>query len=136
MRLIATRVIAVFLLLVCSMFAQQEPLKLGVNVLDVNDWSGSPYFSDLLHHARARSPHAQKPLWTVEGQAEHPLLGARPQLTDVEVGGLVSGAFGAQNTQIRRITGASLKGRRPAQIRTSACRGEKLCRSIPKREMS
>lgn len=107
MRLIATRVIAVFLLPVCSMFAQQEPLKLGVNVLDVNDWSGSPYFSDLLHHARARSPHAQKPLWTVEGQEEHPLLGVRPQLTDAEIGGLVSGAFGTQNTQIRRITGTN-----------------------------
>ena len=39
-------------------------------------------------------------------------------------------------SQMRRITGASLNGRRPAQIRTSACRGEKLCRSIPKREMS
>src|SRR5574339_425616 len=39
-------------------------------------------------------------------------------------------------SQIRRITGASLKGSRPAQISTSACRGEKLCRSIPKRAMS
>src|SRR6476661_3785321 len=38
--------------------------------------------------------------------------------------------------QMRRMTGASLKGNRPAQIRTSACRGEKLCRSIPKRAMS
>src|SRR5215207_3474222 len=39
-------------------------------------------------------------------------------------------------SQIRRMTGASLKGSRPAQISTSACRGEKLCRSIPKRAMS
>src|SRR5919109_16566 len=39
-------------------------------------------------------------------------------------------------SQIRRITGASLKGSRPAQINTSACRGEKLCRSIPNRAMS
>src|ERR671911_2675455 len=39
-------------------------------------------------------------------------------------------------SQIRRITGASLKGSRPAQINTSACRGEKLCRSMPKRAMS
>src|SRR3954462_4625582 len=38
--------------------------------------------------------------------------------------------------QIRRITGASLKGTRPAQIRTSAWRGEKLMRSIPKRARS
>src|ERR671933_1811592 len=39
-------------------------------------------------------------------------------------------------SQIRRITGASLNGSRPAQISTSACRGEKLCRSIPNRAMS
>src|SRR5688572_16603338 len=39
-------------------------------------------------------------------------------------------------SQIRRITGASLNGSRPAQISTSACRGEKLCRSMPKRAMS
>src|SRR5689334_14607821 len=39
-------------------------------------------------------------------------------------------------SQMRRITGASLNGSRPAQISTSACRGEKLCRSIPKRAMS
>src|SRR5690606_34309207 len=39
-------------------------------------------------------------------------------------------------SQIRRMTGASLNGSRPAQIRTSACRGEKLWRSIPKRERS
>src|SRR5678815_4149545 len=39
-------------------------------------------------------------------------------------------------SQIRRITGASLNGRRPAQIRTSAWRGEKLWRSMPKRAMS
>src|SRR5215218_8614355 len=39
-------------------------------------------------------------------------------------------------SQIRRMTGASLKGSRPAQINTSACRGEKLCRSMPKRAMS
>src|SRR5215218_3545578 len=38
--------------------------------------------------------------------------------------------------QIRRITGASLNGRRPAQISTSAWRGEKLIRSIPKRARS
>src|ERR1043165_9369615 len=36
----------------------------------------------------------------------------------------------------RRITGASLNGSRPAQISTSACRGEKLIRSIPKRARS
>src|SRR6266702_8727108 len=36
----------------------------------------------------------------------------------------------------RRITGASLKGSRPAQINTSAWRGEKACRSIPKRAKS
>src|SRR3954452_14432360 len=39
-------------------------------------------------------------------------------------------------SQIRRITGASLKGSLPAQISTSACRGEKLMRSIPKRARS
>src|SRR6188472_1065242 len=39
-------------------------------------------------------------------------------------------------SQIRRITGASLKGRRPAQMSTSAWRGEKLCRSMPNRAMS
>src|SRR5678815_3777155 len=39
-------------------------------------------------------------------------------------------------SQIRRMTGASLKGSRPAQIRTSACRGEKLIRSMPKRARS
>src|SRR5437867_6564182 len=39
-------------------------------------------------------------------------------------------------SQIRRMTGASLKGSRPAQIKTSAWRGEKLCRSIPNRAMS
>src|SRR6478672_8780444 len=39
-------------------------------------------------------------------------------------------------SQIRRMTGASLNGSRPAQISTSAWRGEKLCRSIPKRAMS
>src|SRR3954468_56518 len=38
--------------------------------------------------------------------------------------------------QIRRNTGASLNGTRPAQIRTSACRGEKLIRSMPKRARS
>src|ERR687884_1047827 len=38
--------------------------------------------------------------------------------------------------QIRRITGASLNGTRPAQISTSAWRGEKLIRSIPKRARS
>src|SRR6266571_5235969 len=36
----------------------------------------------------------------------------------------------------RRITGASLKGSRPAQISTSAWRGENACRSIPKRAKS
>src|SRR3954468_4203533 len=35
--------------------------------------------------------------------------------------------------QMRRMTGASLKGSRPAQISTSAWRGEKLIRSMPKR---
>src|ERR1700745_641472 len=39
-------------------------------------------------------------------------------------------------SQMRRITGASLKGSRPAQMSTSAWRGEKLCRSMPKRAMS
>src|SRR5688572_30607272 len=39
-------------------------------------------------------------------------------------------------SQMRRITGASLNGSRPAQISTSACRGEKLCRSMPNRAMS
>src|SRR6185312_17011959 len=39
-------------------------------------------------------------------------------------------------SQMRRITGASLKGSRPAQISTSAWRGEKLWRSIPNRAMS
>src|SRR3982750_935853 len=38
--------------------------------------------------------------------------------------------------QMRRSTGASLNGTRPAQIRTSACRGEKLMRSMPKRARS
>src|SRR3954470_22713450 len=38
--------------------------------------------------------------------------------------------------QMRRSTGASLKGTRPAQIRTSAWRGEKLIRSMPKRARS
>src|SRR6266550_7227257 len=38
--------------------------------------------------------------------------------------------------QMRRITGASLNGTRPAQISTSACRGEKLMRSMPKRARS
>src|SRR4029077_6158437 len=33
--------------------------------------------------------------------------------------------------QMRRRTGASLNGTRPAQISTSAWRGEKLMRSIP-----
>src|SRR5215210_6749987 len=39
-------------------------------------------------------------------------------------------------SQIRRSTGASLNGTRPAQMNTSACRGEKLIRSIPKRARS
>src|SRR5205809_5798853 len=39
-------------------------------------------------------------------------------------------------SQMRRMTGASLNGRRPAQISTSAWRGEKLWRSIPNRAMS
>jgi hypothetical protein len=34
------------------------------------------------------------------------------------------------------MTGASLNGSRPAQISTSACRGEKLIRSMPKRARS
>jgi hypothetical protein len=37
---------------------------------------------------------------------------------------------------MRRITGASLNGKRPAQIRTSAWRGENAWRSIPKRAKS
>src|SRR5437899_7359468 len=36
----------------------------------------------------------------------------------------------------RRITGASLNGSRPAQISTSACRGENAWRSMPKRAKS
>src|SRR6476646_6494544 len=39
-------------------------------------------------------------------------------------------------SQMRRMTGASLNGSRPAQISTSAWRGEKLWRSMPKRAMS
>src|SRR5512134_323667 len=39
-------------------------------------------------------------------------------------------------SQIRRMTGASLNGTRPAQMSTSAWRGENDCRSIPKRAMS
>src|SRR5918998_1205277 len=39
-------------------------------------------------------------------------------------------------SHIRRMTGANLNGSRPAQISTSACRGEKLCRSMPNRAMS
>src|SRR5438046_1586544 len=38
--------------------------------------------------------------------------------------------------QMRRSTGASLNGTRPAQMRTSACRGENACRSMPKRARS
>src|SRR5687768_2608317 len=38
--------------------------------------------------------------------------------------------------QIRRMIGASLNGTRPAQISTSAWRGEKLMRSMPKRARS
>src|SRR5829696_7035680 len=38
--------------------------------------------------------------------------------------------------QMRRITGASLNGTRPAQMSTSACRGEKLMRSMPNRARS
>src|SRR3954451_2063221 len=34
------------------------------------------------------------------------------------------------------MTGANLNGSRPAQMSTSACRGEKLMRSIPKRARS
>src|SRR3970040_1285406 len=37
---------------------------------------------------------------------------------------------------MRRITGASLNGKRPAQISTSDWRGEKAMRSMPKRAMS
>src|SRR6266550_6842339 len=33
--------------------------------------------------------------------------------------------------QMRRMIGASLNGTRPAQMRTSACLGEKLMRSMP-----
>src|SRR5438552_12133033 len=36
----------------------------------------------------------------------------------------------------RRMTEASLNGSRPAQIRTSACRGENAMRSMPKRARS
>jgi len=39
-------------------------------------------------------------------------------------------------SQMRRMTGASLNGSRPAQISTSAWRGEKLIRSMPKRDRS
>src|SRR5690606_11888293 len=39
-------------------------------------------------------------------------------------------------SQMRRITGAILYGRRPAQISMSACRGENDIRSIPNRAMS
>src|SRR5665213_1522684 len=38
--------------------------------------------------------------------------------------------------QMRRMIAASLNGTRPAQIRTSAWRGEKLIRSMPKRARS
>src|SRR5215813_3550564 len=38
--------------------------------------------------------------------------------------------------QMRRSTGASLKGTRPAQINRSACRGENAWRSIPNRARS
>src|ERR671917_334267 len=38
--------------------------------------------------------------------------------------------------QMRRSTGASLNGTRPAQMSTSAWRGEKLMRSIPNRARS
>src|SRR6478672_12835150 len=38
--------------------------------------------------------------------------------------------------QMRRSTGASLNGTRPAQMSTSAWRGEKLMRSMPKRARS
>src|SRR5919206_4587882 len=39
-------------------------------------------------------------------------------------------------SQMRRMTGASLNGSRPAQISTSAWRGEKLIRSMPNRARS
>src|ERR687898_1318272 len=39
-------------------------------------------------------------------------------------------------SQTRRMTGASLNGSRPAQMSTSAWRGENACRSIPNRAMS
>jgi hypothetical protein len=39
-------------------------------------------------------------------------------------------------SQIRRMTGASLNGSRPAQMSTSAWRGEKLIRSMPNRARS
>src|SRR4029079_15006018 len=38
--------------------------------------------------------------------------------------------------QMRRSTGASLNGTRPAQIRRAAWRGENACRSMPKRARS
>src|SRR5471032_987025 len=38
--------------------------------------------------------------------------------------------------QMRRMIGASLNGTRPAQMSTSAWRGEKLMRSMPKRARS
>src|SRR3954466_10825088 len=38
--------------------------------------------------------------------------------------------------QMRRSTGASLNGTRPAQIKRSACRGEKAWRSMPNRARS
>src|SRR6187399_1554288 len=38
--------------------------------------------------------------------------------------------------QMRRMTGASLYGTRPAQMSRSAWRGENACRSIPKRARS
>src|SRR6478752_1832023 len=38
--------------------------------------------------------------------------------------------------QMRRMIGASLNGTRPAQMRTSAWRGEKLMRSMPNRARS
>src|SRR3954468_1784058 len=38
--------------------------------------------------------------------------------------------------QMRRSTGASLNGTRPAQMSTSACRGENAWRSMPKRARS
>lgn len=102
MHLIA-KICLIVVSLCCGLAAQQPPpLKLGVNLLDINDWSGSPYFGDLLHHARTRSPHAQKPLWTVEGQPSHFLSGVTPQVANVSVSGLVSGAFGNQNVAISR----------------------------------